>query len=107
MKKVGGNSIGLAFNKAIADELKAKGVNARTFHSLVFSPVMRAKNAQNPTMDKLRKLCRENMSRDEMILYGPFAQKLVGLAKQKGRSEERSVGKECVSTCRSRWAQNH
>lgn len=84
MKKVRGNSIFLAFNKAIADELKAKGVNARTFHSLVFSPVMRAKNAQNPTMDKLRKLCRENMSRDEMILYGPFAQKLVGLAKQQG-----------------------
>src|SRR3546814_19956901 len=24
-----------------------------------------------------------------------------------GRSEERRVGKECVSTCRSRWAQDH
>src|SRR3546814_17302903 len=24
-----------------------------------------------------------------------------------GRSEERRVGKECVSTCRSRWSQNH
>src|SRR3546814_18659634 len=23
------------------------------------------------------------------------------------RSEERRVGKECVSTCRSRWAQSH
>src|SRR3546814_13235484 len=23
------------------------------------------------------------------------------------RSEERSVGKECVSTCRSRWTPNH
>src|SRR3546814_20766102 len=23
------------------------------------------------------------------------------------RSEERRVGKECVSTCRSRWAQDH
>src|SRR3546814_9852509 len=23
------------------------------------------------------------------------------------RSEERRVGKECVSTCRSRWLQNH
>src|SRR3546814_5821775 len=23
------------------------------------------------------------------------------------RSEERRVGKECVSTCRSRWSQNH
>lgn len=84
MKKVRGNSIFLAFNKAIADELKSKGVNARTFHSLVFSPVMRAKGAQNPTMDKLRKLCRENMSRDDFTLYAPFAQKLVGLAKQQG-----------------------
>src|SRR3546814_10624285 len=25
----------------------------------------------------------------------------------KGRSEERRVGKECVSTCRSRWAPHH
>src|SRR3546814_13025780 len=25
----------------------------------------------------------------------------------KGRSEERRVGKECVSTCRSRWAPYH
>src|SRR3546814_18707650 len=24
-----------------------------------------------------------------------------------GRSEERRVGRECVSTCRSRWAQYH
>src|SRR3546814_17970932 len=24
-----------------------------------------------------------------------------------GRSEERRVGKECVSTCRSRWARDH
>src|SRR3546814_21020933 len=26
---------------------------------------------------------------------------------QIGRSEERRVGKECVSTCRSRWSQYH
>src|SRR3546814_14582926 len=25
----------------------------------------------------------------------------------KSRSEERRVGKECVSTCRSRWSTNH
>lgn len=84
MKLVKGSSIFLAFNKAIADELKAKGVNARTFHSLVFGPVMRAKNAQNPTMDKLRRLCKENMGFSDMKLYGAFAQKLVGLARQQG-----------------------
>src|SRR3546814_15643800 len=26
---------------------------------------------------------------------------------EQGRSEERRVGKECVSTCRSRWSQYH
>ncbi len=84
MKLVRGNSIFLAFNKAIADELKAKGVNARTFHSLVFGVVMRHKNASGATMDKLRKLCRENMSQSDFKLYGAFAQKLVGLARQQG-----------------------
>src|SRR3546814_6141304 len=29
---------------------------------------------------------------------------ILGLPKRKGRSEERRVGKECVSTCRSRWS---
>src|SRR3546814_8401697 len=30
-----------------------------------------------------------------------------GAAKQATRSEERRVGKECVSTCRSRWWPHH
>src|SRR3546814_11822532 len=29
------------------------------------------------------------------------------LANSNQRSEERRVGKECVSTCRSRWSPNH
>src|SRR3546814_13925838 len=29
------------------------------------------------------------------------------LGEETNRSEERRVGKECVSTCRSRWWQNH
>src|SRR3546814_4710816 len=29
------------------------------------------------------------------------------LCRVKGRSEERRVGKECVSTCRSRWSPYH
>src|SRR3546814_16344184 len=28
-------------------------------------------------------------------------------ARKKARSEERRVGKECVSTCRSRWSADH
>src|SRR3546814_17708508 len=34
---------------------------------------------------------------DESLRFSSF------LEVQKGRSEERRVGKECVSTCRSRW----
>src|SRR3546814_16753971 len=32
-----------------------------------------------------------------------FAKRVVGRRMYGGRSEERRVGKECVSTCRSRW----
>src|SRR3546814_15848615 len=30
-----------------------------------------------------------------------------GVLERAGRSEERRVGKECVSTCRSRWSPDH
>src|SRR3546814_9911404 len=32
---------------------------------------------------------------------------VLGLLGSAGRSEERRVGKECVSTCRSRWSPYH
>src|SRR3546814_15039012 len=31
----------------------------------------------------------------------------IKLLRQRRRSEERRVGKECVSTCRSRWSPDH
>src|SRR3546814_13132709 len=34
-------------------------------------------------------------------------QKRVEVVERHGRSEERRVGKECVSTCRSRWLPYH
>src|SRR3546814_20425906 len=33
--------------------------------------------------------------------------RIIGISAAKYRSEERRVGKECVSTCRSRWSQFH
>src|SRR3546814_19433582 len=39
------------------------------------------------------------------IIYQPDF--IVGEAIRRGRSEERRVGKECVSTCRSRWSPYH
>src|SRR3546814_16484007 len=38
---------------------------------------------------------------------GPVHALFAALARATGRSEERRVGKECVSTCRSRWSQYH
>lgn len=84
LKLAKGSTIFLAFNKAIADELKARGVNARTFHSLTFTPVMRSRNQQQPTLDKLERLCKANMHFDDLLLYKVFAMRLVGLAKQTG-----------------------
>jgi DNA helicase-2/ATP-dependent DNA helicase PcrA len=84
MKLARGESIFLAFNKAIADELKKRGVNGRTFHSLVYSPVVRFCKQDGPTMDKLRRLLMENFGQYERKIYGSFAQKLVGLARGMG-----------------------
>src|SRR3546814_2706795 len=39
---------------------------------------------------------------------GPLIVALIlGKLRRTGRSEERRVGKECVSTCRSRWSPYH
>src|SRR3546814_19677581 len=54
--------------------------------------------------DMIARYC-EATGRDGLPdLHWYFAYNLFRLA---GRSEERSVGKECVSTCRSRWSPYH
>lgn len=84
MKRAQGESIFLAFNKAIADELKRKGVNARTFHSLVFGPVLQFYHQDGPSLDKLRKIKRELFNFNENKLFGNFAERMVGLARGMG-----------------------
>ena len=79
----GSQSIFLAFNKAIAEELKARGVNARTFHSLTYTPVLRATGASRVDSNKLRTLVRE-WPRERAAQFGTAACKLVGLARQEG-----------------------
>src|SRR3546814_3052814 len=39
--------------------------------------------------------------------YRPRMANFLITASRRGRSEERRVGKECVSTCRYRWSPNH
>jgi hypothetical protein len=84
LKRVKGSSIFLAFNKSIADELKSRGVNARTFHSLTYTPVTQAKGVRAVEANKLRYLCDAKFKGDDMALYGAFACRLVGLARQLG-----------------------
>jgi superfamily I DNA/RNA helicase len=84
IKLVNGSAIFLAFNKSIAEELKLRGVNARTFHSLTYSPVMGARFQKNAVMDKLRKLAKDNWSDLHVKQYSAFACKLVGLARNVG-----------------------
>ena len=57
VKRARGTTIFLAFNKSIAEELKSRGVNARTFHSLTYGPVTQHKGVRTVETDKLRRLC--------------------------------------------------
>src|SRR3546814_2688781 len=47
------------------------------------------------------------VTREEGLLIGGSGGTAVAAALQVARSEERRVGKECVSTCRSRWSPCH
>src|SRR3546814_16633440 len=44
---------------------------------------------------------------EELLLRAVLAREKLDVIEQQGRSEERRVGKECVSTCRSRWSPYH
>lgn len=80
----GGTCIMLAFNKTIAEELKNRGVNARTFHSLTYTPVMKSRKTNNVETNKLRMLTKQMCDSDTAFIYGAFIAKLVGLARNAG-----------------------
>jgi DNA helicase II / ATP-dependent DNA helicase PcrA len=84
MKSARGSTIFLAFNKSIAEELKSRGVNARTFHSLTYSPVTRAREVRDIDQHKLNKIIDDKFTADEGRIYGAFLRKLVGLGRQQG-----------------------
>jgi DNA helicase-2/ATP-dependent DNA helicase PcrA len=78
------STIFLAFNKSIAEELKSKGVNARTFHSLVFNPAIKARTGGRLETNKLRQLVKENWTDKDAELYAAFCYRMVGMARQVG-----------------------
>src|SRR3546814_13527979 len=66
----------------------------------------------------LTKLAREELApfgheaervviRGQLVELKPEAAQSIALVLHELRSEERRVGKECVSTCRSRWSPYH
>src|SRR3546814_6400556 len=56
--------------------------------------------------DRNRCIARNLLVESSLHLGGPFPdEEAVGALRQCERSEERRVGKECVSTCRYRWSQ--
>src|SRR3546814_20563102 len=106
------------------DRAGAAGKPRAGLHRPETAPV-RATSSANGKAPRKRRLRREALERREAC----FAQPLVGTgsfgsppaprgaacrlerglphARMSGRSEERRVGKECVSTCRSRWSPYH
>jgi DNA helicase-2/ATP-dependent DNA helicase PcrA len=87
VKRLAGRTIFLAFNKSIQLELERRGVNAKTFHGLVYSPVTRFFSSMNRAQvdaNKVRNLVRERYSDADQRTYGTFVVKLVGLAKNSG-----------------------
>lgn len=86
-KLVKGSGIFLAFNKSIATELAARcppHVQARTFHSLCYKPVLSAVGAKVVDTDKIYNLIKQHLSQEESRMYGTFVAKLVGLARNAG-----------------------
>src|SRR3546814_17640107 len=57
--------------------------------------------------DLLRQRKAESIGQRQPFAAPPSACGPLGVVDQDGRSEERRVGKECVSTCRSRWSPSH
>ena len=88
VRRMGGNSIALAFNKRIADEQAARGINARTFHSLCAGPVrnyLGGKLNADKTRDiMLAAVAGGRLSQADATMYGSFVRRLVGLAKNSG-----------------------
>lgn len=79
-----GSHIYLAFNKAIATELSARGVNGRTFHSVCYSIVTKHRGVATVTADKIKQLVRTHLSGEDLLRYGTFIERLVGLARNAG-----------------------
>lgn len=84
VKRLFGSHIFLAFNRSTVDELKKRGMNAKTFHGLCTRAVLNFKRTEEIEPLKLSKLVAEHFGAESKHRYQNFCKKLVGLAKQSG-----------------------
>src|SRR3546814_6699247 len=89
------------------------GSNAAEAHPVSLLHILKAKEQNNaPLIVCDPRFTRTAAHADEYVRFrsGTDVALVWGLLHQifeNGRSEERRVGKECVSTCRSRWSPYH
>src|SRR3546814_12028465 len=62
---------------------------------------------QRAALEKLAALPVDWLHDDDRLHLAAAAARAARMAEELDRSEERRVGKECVSKCRSRWAPEH
>lgn len=87
LKYARGESLLLAFNKTIAEELKARipwSAEAGTFHSAGFRIIRQHAGRVKVENNKLKWLAKDHFTDDEDKRFGWMAGKLVSLAKQTG-----------------------
>src|SRR3546814_7586709 len=92
-----------------SSDLPAVGVYAETTALPVSEPPRHEleKRRQLPVVDTGARYSRYGRTGERHRRSSRFPPGAFGAPATVFRSEERRVGKECVSTCRSRWSPNH
>src|SRR3546814_20134952 len=83
--------------------------DARTVHISVTQQGLRLYQEIMPMVVSLNEVIFQDLDAGELQALGSMLDRIVRRADQmmQERSEERRVGKECVSTGRSRWSPDH
>src|SRR3546814_19890128 len=88
----------------LMQDVFVRAAGSRQRNSLVNPGGFLRRVAKNLLIDRARKRKRDN------VVLLPLQEEWDAMSapeQEHGRSEERRVGKECVSTCRSRWSPYH
>src|SRR3546814_12949554 len=100
MRKVFGNAM---IRTPLKDSAEIDNATARLMTVYELNGPMTSKQVRDRCLTYLDGVCAEI----EVDIRSTWPSHLPRLRKEGFRSEERRVGKECVSTCRSRWSPYH